>query len=928
MAIWMDMTNTLYICKGGATGIIRAELELAKNLRLVNPDIQFCLAKKDRIIKISNEKLNWLWDSDSAINAYNDYFKEKKTPISPNNKQDKRSIPSGLRDAINLSDSRIERIRYARELYINNFSGYRKILCRLLTGIVYKPLKGVSIIRAEIKKSNDISTSIKLPSNIKIISHPFNEGDLIFSCGWFTGNKENLYSQVKDTINNITLVWLIYDLMLAKEDLLHLYDEFTTSSFRDYLFWIANNCDAIIYGGRTAQKDAENFYKKENLPIKLGYSIRFGGNIFKNNNRKTKDKNILKKYGVYSNDYILTVGSIDAKKNYDTIYKSYCILKQQYSYKEIPSLIIVGGKYNLATVELFETDPFTKDKVKILNPNDEELSIIYEHALFTILPTVYEGWSLTLPESLTYGKFCLCSDVEPLKEIAGDLVEYIDPFDPAAWAERIMYYYQNKKLLVSYGEKINLRWKPITWYDCACQLNQQLINISKEIKKNLKQGSIYCDLTLTMALSTAGASVSGILRTQILLTRYLNRQIPNLRFCAFLPSGCIIINKNEIAPLLSNKNIECAFNETRPNLIKLLTFLNSENSKKTQFKQSQWLLVSVLPSFMQEQIMNIKQYYKKHSVNQMCFYNIPINEKDIIFSSGTGFELNVYEKILAAKQKQKFKFIQLIYDFTPILYPQMHRKETIEYYKPFLKYSSLISDVIFYGGETAKKDGIEYEQKHSLPIRPAIAIKFGSNIVKENRNFNDNDILKKFGITQKYLMVVGSIEIRKNHETLYLAYLDMMTHTNELPQLVFCGYPGWKTESFCIKFHRDKRIKNKILMITPNDEELDILYRNCEFTVLASLYEGWSLTLPESLNYGKFCIASNVAPLKEIGGDFIDYVEPYDVKSWSEKMLFYYNNRTALQEKEKNIRENWHSITWEDCAKQVAHELIQYRENF
>ena len=156
----------------------------------------------------------------------------------------------------------------------------------------------------------------------------------------------------------------------------------------------------------------------------------------------------------------------------------------------------------------------------------------------------------------------------------------------------------------------------------------------------------------------------------------------------------------------------------------------------------------------------------------------------------------------------------------------------------------------------------------------------------------------------------------------------MMTHTNELPQLVFCGYPGWKTESFCIKFHRDKRIKNKILMITPNDEELDILYRNCEFTVLASLYEGWSLTLPESLNYGKFCIASNVAPLKEIGGDFIDYVEPYDVKSWSEKMLFYYNNRTALQEKEKNIRENWHSITWEDCAKQLAHELIQYRENF
>ena len=96
------------------------------------------------------------------------------------------------------------------------------------------------------------------------------------------------------------------------------------------------------------------------------------------------------------------------------------------------------------------------------------------------------------------------------------------------------------------------------------------------------------------------------------------------------------------------------------------------------------------------------------------------------------------------------------------------------------------------------------------------------------------------------------------------------------------------------------------------------------FTVLASLYEGWSLTLPESLNYGKFCIASDVAPLKEIGGDFIDYANPYNAKEWAEKILYYYRNLDKLEEKNRNIEENWKSITWEECAKNVAKELKNF----
>lgn len=41
MAIWMDMTNSLQTWKGGVVGIVRAELEIAKNMKRCDPDVRF-----------------------------------------------------------------------------------------------------------------------------------------------------------------------------------------------------------------------------------------------------------------------------------------------------------------------------------------------------------------------------------------------------------------------------------------------------------------------------------------------------------------------------------------------------------------------------------------------------------------------------------------------------------------------------------------------------------------------------------------------------------------------------------------------------------------------------------------------------------------------------------------------------------------------
>ena len=436
MSVWMDLTNTMRTWKGGCVGIVRAELEIAKNLKKKNPEIRFCVSEEIGFSEIKSEELEWLWNSDSVSDAYIKHFNR-------NNKNDEFKIPEGLKKAINTSPARIERVRILKKLVNSKMHGIKKLIAMVVTNSIYIPLKVISKFNNEFR--NRLSNK---KENCEFI-HPFKENDIIFSCGWYTSNKEYQYSRLKSSLQNIKLIYLVYDLVLVKKGLKHLYDG--QKIFSKYLTWISTNCDYIFYGGENAKKDAEEFFKENKLPIKKGFPVKFGSNIIRNTDSCSKD-DVLKKYNI-SDEYILAVGSIDPKKNYMTIYRAYKLMLQSLSEEKIPQLVIVGGHPTGLTGEFIENDTELSKKITLITPSDEELDVIYRNCKFTILPTVYEGWSLTLPESLSYGKFCLCSDVAPLREIAGELSDYVETMDSVEWMNKILYYNENNEILKSYSEK-------------------------------------------------------------------------------------------------------------------------------------------------------------------------------------------------------------------------------------------------------------------------------------------------------------------------------------------------------------------------------------------------------------------------------------------------------------------------------------------
>jgi len=168
---------------------------------------------------------------------------------------------------------------------------------------------------------------------------------------------------------------------------------------------------------------------------------------------------------------------------------------------------------------------------------------------------------------------------------------------------------------------------------------------------------------------------------------------------------------------------------------------------------------------------------------------------------------------------------------------------------------------------------------------------------------------------------VGTIEVRKNHMILYYAYRGLIDAGVDLPPLIIAGKRGWLTADFQYIIEHDEKVRNKIKIIdNANDSELCWLYNNCQYTVFPSFVEGWGLPVAESLSYGKVTISSNTSSMPEIGGNLVDYFNPYSTDDL-QKLLQFYNNAKNLSKRTNEIKNSFKILNWDDATSQFAEKV-------
>jgi glycosyltransferase involved in cell wall biosynthesis len=167
-------------------------------------------------------------------------------------------------------------------------------------------------------------------------------------------------------------------------------------------------------------------------------------------------------------EFVLSVSTVEPRKNYYLLYQ---VVKQAKLEKTpIPRIVIVGraGWKTGDLQDLLRNDATLRDSLTWLEDvSDSELTWLYEKALFTLFPSLIEGWGLPVSESISFGKFCISSNLSSMPEIAGDLIDYASPYDPAEWVRAIHRYSADPGLLAQRVDRIRREYQGRTWDDTA-----------------------------------------------------------------------------------------------------------------------------------------------------------------------------------------------------------------------------------------------------------------------------------------------------------------------------------------------------------------------------------------------------------------------------------------------------------------------------
>lgn len=152
--------------------------------------------------------------------------------------------------------------------------------------------------------------------------------------------------------------------------------------------------------------------------------------------------------------YLLTVSTVEPRKNLPTLLKAYAQLKQQLA-EVCPPLVIVGRKgWNCG--DILRYMEALKDNVLFLgHVPDEDLIALYQMATCFVFPSLYEGFGLPVLEAMKAGCPVITTTSSSLPEVAGGAALLVDPLDAngmAAVLQRLLQDESLRRQMIAEGE--------------------------------------------------------------------------------------------------------------------------------------------------------------------------------------------------------------------------------------------------------------------------------------------------------------------------------------------------------------------------------------------------------------------------------------------------------------------------------------------
>jgi glycosyltransferase involved in cell wall biosynthesis len=219
-----------------------------------------------------------------------------------------------------------------------------------------------------------------------------------------------------------------------------------------FLLWAsARRSRMIIAVSESTRDDLQRFY-----PFTSGYIAVIPHGV---------DAEFFELDRTHLDPYVLSVSTLHPHKNLDRLLRAYARRKREFK------LVLAGMRgFHTESVEKLIASLGISNSVEIPGwiPR-EDLLRLYERARAFIYPSTFEGFGMPVLEALAAGIPVACSEIPPLREVAGDAVLYFNPEDEDAIAAALDQILCDDTLRLRLSRAGPARARQFTWARAAQQ---------------------------------------------------------------------------------------------------------------------------------------------------------------------------------------------------------------------------------------------------------------------------------------------------------------------------------------------------------------------------------------------------------------------------------------------------------------------------
>ncbi len=172
----------------------------------------------------------------------------------------------------------------------------------------------------------------------------------------------------------------------------------------------------------------------------------------------------LEGFGLKNNEFVLSVSTLEPRKNYERLIKAFAGSKRREE-----KLVIVGKKgWGYEPIFDLVNKMNLKDSVIFLDyVKDNDLLALYNTCKFFVMPSLYEGFGLPPLEAMACGAPVIVSNRSSLPEVVGEAAMLVDPYSVEDMQEKMNILLRQREIRKELEEKSLEQAAKFSWKKTA-----------------------------------------------------------------------------------------------------------------------------------------------------------------------------------------------------------------------------------------------------------------------------------------------------------------------------------------------------------------------------------------------------------------------------------------------------------------------------